>query len=106
MQVKLYELVRTDPLVNGNSGSGFALRSFEDDVRTFEDVSPEDVAPRLAKECRRTCAFVGYTCDTDPEYLYTLPSSYSTEGRRKHALRLWATGNVTDEPMLRAEGAE
>lgn len=91
MRVKLYTLERNP----------WHLESFRNDERELPDMPPGDAAPLLVKYSSKSVPFVAYTCDTDPEYLYTLPTSYASDSKRTRALRLWAEGSVFEREDLR-----
>lgn len=91
MRIKLYT-VEKEP---------WRLESYRNDMRELPDMSSEQAAPLLVKHSTKATPFAAYTCDNDPEHLYTLPSAHVSEARRTRALRLWAEGKVHDLDALR-----
>lgn len=91
MKARLYTLEK-DP---------WRLTSYRNDLRDLPDMDAEQAAPVLVKHSTKVTPFVAYTCDNDPEHLYTLPSAYVSEARRTRALRLWAEGHVYEMDSFR-----
>lgn len=91
MRAKLYTVERNP----------WRLESYRNDVRELPDMPAGEAAPLLVKYSSKNVPFVAYTTDAEPEYLYTLPTSYASDARRTRALRLWSEGTVFEREDLR-----
>lgn len=102
MKVRMYTLEKKFPDAHPNSRN-WRLASYEDDLREMDCASAEEVAGKLVREVTKTRPYIGYTTDADPEYFYTIPSLKTTDSQRRHALRLWYDGQVSEWKAFRFE---